>query len=153
TVQRKCTYQLYPSATQESELFALLMHHQQLYNWALKDRKETYEKWNYGLTFKDQCQINTLYRRRRAEHGLPNANAQSEQSTLKRVDLAFQGFFRRVQRKQKPGYPRFKSLERYPGWGYNAHGDGWKLFLNKNSDGQIKHGKVRLSGVGMIKLR
>lgn len=42
-------------------------------------------------------------------------NAQSEQVTLTRLDLAFQHFFRRVKSgAEKAGFPRFKSIDRYP---------------------------------------
>jgi putative transposase len=32
---------------------------------------------------------------------------------LRRVHHAFQGFFRRVKAGRKPGYPRFRSMDRY----------------------------------------
>lgn len=35
------------------------------------------------------------------------------QDVLKRLDKAFQGFFRRVKAGQKPGYPRFQGRGRY----------------------------------------
>lgn len=149
---RKVTFRMYPNATQESALMDLKIHHQQLYNWALKDRVSVYKNFGYGLTYSDQCKINTGYRQRR-EGCLPNANAQSEQVTLKRVDLAFKAFFRRVKSGEKPGFPRLKSVDRLSGWGYKSHGDGWKLFAGENSKGQHQHGYVRLSGVGDVKLR
>jgi putative transposase len=146
---RKVTYKLYPNKTQDTLMMDLLIHHQQLYNWALKDRIETYQQFSYGLTFSDQCAINTLWRNRRKQYGLLNTNAQSEQVTLKRVALAFEGFFRRLKaNKGKAGFPRFKSVDRYKGWGYKAYGDGWKLHLNPK-----KHGVVYLADVGMVKIR
>lgn len=151
-VKRKVTFQMYPNATQEAALMNLKIHHQQLYNWALKDRKQVYERFGVGLTYNDQSKINTGYRARRAGV-LFNANAQSEQVTLKRVDLAFKGFFRRVKAGQAPGYPRFKSIDRFSGWGYASHGDGWKLFLEQRKDGRHQHGCVRLSDVGMVRVR
>ena len=60
---------------------------------------------------------------------------------------AFDAFFRRLAAGQTPGYPRFKSIERYPGWGYKAHGDGWTL-LRKGAG----FGAVRLSAVGTVSL-
>ena len=49
--------------------------------------------WDYSLSLKEQYQINTIWRGKRSVHNLFNANAQSEQVTIKRVDLAFKGFF------------------------------------------------------------
>src|SRR5690606_21338003 len=76
-------------------------------------------------------------------------NAQSEQVTLKRLDLAFQHFFRRVKKGETPGFPRFKPLHRFKGWGYKTHGDGWRLITNE----RMQHGTLRLSGVGKVPIR
>ncbi len=131
---RKVTYKMKPSVSQEESLMDLLVHHHQLYNWALRDRIETYRDSNYGLNFHEQCKINTLWRNNRKAHGIFNANAQSEQVTLKRVALAFDGFFRRLKKgDKKAGFPRFKPFQRFKGWGYKAHGDGWKLNLKEKS--------------------
>lgn len=47
-----------------------------------------------------------------------------------------------------------KSFDRYPGWGYKSYGDGWKL-IDQQTDAKsgMKHGYLRLSGIGQIKLR
>ena len=74
---------------------------------------------------------------------------QSEQVTLKRLHLAFQHFFRRLKNGETPGFPRFKTLHRYPGWGYKTHGDGWKLHPGENG----AHGKLYLQSVGNIPIR
>lgn len=116
------------SASQEESRMNLFVHHHQLYNWALPDRIETYREYDYGLNFSEQCKVNTLWRNERKAHGIFNANAQSEQVTLKRVALAFDGFFRRLKKGSgKAGSPRFKPSQRFKGWGYKSHGDGWKL--------------------------
>jgi len=39
---RKVTYKMKPSVSQEESLMDLFVHHHQLYNWALRDRIETY---------------------------------------------------------------------------------------------------------------
>lgn len=146
---RKVTYKLKPSVSQEESLMNLFVHHHQLYNWALRDRIETYRNSDYGLSFSEQCKINTLWRNNRKAHGIFNANAQSEQVTLKRVALAFDGFFRRLKKgDKKVGFPRFKPFQRFKGWGYKAHGDGWKLHLKEK-----KHGAVYLADVGIVKMR
>lgn len=146
---RKVTYRLYPSNSQQSAMMDLFVHHHQLYNWALRDRIATFRDFNCGLSFSEQCKINTLWRNQRKKHRLFNANAQSEQVTLKRVALAFDGFFRRLKKgDKKAGFPRFKSFERFKGWGYKTHGDGWKLHLKEK-----KHGSVYLADVGFVKLR
>jgi len=146
---RKVTYKLKPTASQEYLLHDLFVHHHMLYNWALRERIDTYRKTEKGLSFSAQCKVNTLFRNNRKSHQLFNANAQSEQVTLKRVALAFDGFFRRVKKGEKQaGFPRFKPFQRFKGWGYKSHGDGWKLHLKPK-----KHGAVYLANVGIIKMR
>ena len=76
-------------------------------------------------------------------------NAQAAQVTLRRLDLAFQHFFRRVKQGQKPGFPRFKSLKRFKGRGYKAYGDGWRL----DTRPQMRHGAICLAGIGKIRIR
>jgi putative transposase len=144
---RKVTYRLYPNKKQATSLMEILALHQRVYNAALEERIRFYREENKSISFSDQCKTLTTWRHTYKE--LANLNAQSLQVTLKRLDLAFQAFFRRLKTTEKPGFPRFKSLQRYSGWGYKTHGDGWRLFSGENG----KHGKLRLSGVGMIEMR
>lgn len=144
---RKVNYRLYPNMEQAGRLSEVLAFHQRVYNAALEDRIRFYREKNKSISFADQCKVLTQWRHAHKE--LAALNAQSLQVTLKRIDLAFQAFFRRVKEREKPGFPRFKSLQRFPGWGYKSHGDGWRLFLNEKG----KHGQLRLSGIGMIAIR
>jgi putative transposase len=145
-IKRKVTYQLYPNASQEKRLHEVLIIHQRIYNEALEARIKAYRDEKRTLSFADQCKILTLWRK---NPHLSEINAQSLQVTLKRLDLAFQAFFRRVRLGQTPGFPRFKPIQRFPGWGYKTHGDGFRLLQDKEN----KHGKIRLSGIGLISLR
>jgi putative transposase len=146
-MKRKITYRLYPNQQQTARLFELLGFHQRVYNAALEERIRVYREQGKSLAFADQCKALTVWRQK--DSGLKEINAQSLQVTLKRLDLAFQAFFRRVKAGEKPGFPRFKSLQRFSGWGYKTHGDGFRLI----NDETMKHGELRLSGVGHIKIR
>jgi putative transposase len=69
---------------------------------------------------------------------------------LKRLDLAFKAFFRRIRAGEEPGFPRFKAKERFPGFGgFKTHGDGFRFTPGKG----WCHGKLRLSGVGEMTAR
>ena len=125
----------------------ILRLHQQLYNGALEERIGAYKKRNKSLTCFDQNKELTQLRKELSEYSA--LNAQSLQVTMKRLDLAFKAFFRRLQNGETPGFPRFKSIHRYKGWGYATHGDGWRLFEGQKQ----KHGKLRLSGIGHVKIR
>lgn len=156
-IMRRATYKLLPSKSQLSKLNDLMVHHHQLYNWALKDRIETYRDFNYSLTYGDQSLINKQYRDARKKNGIFNAYSQSEQTTLKRVDLAFKGFFRRLKTGGNPGFPRLQSFNRFSGWGYPQHRNGWEIHLNqpmiKNGKAIQKHGKMRISDVGNVRIK
>lgn len=144
---RKVTYRLYPNAEQEARLQETLGLHQRLYNTALEERIRVYQETGKGLSFAAQCKVLTQWRK--AVPALAGLNAQSEQVTLKRLHLAFQHFFRRMKNGETPGFPRFKNIHRYPGWGYKTHGDGWKLHLGISG----KHGALYLQSVGNLPIR
>jgi putative transposase len=126
-VNRKVTYRLYPTAKQETSLLEIKRGHQQLYNAALEQRRAAWSRQRHSLT--RAAQEKDLTQLRAENDTIRRLNAQSSQLTLKRLDLAFQAFFRRVKAGKTPGYPRFKSLKRFKGWGYKTHGDGWILTL------------------------
>ena len=69
--------------------------HQKLNNAALKQRIDAYRCCCRSLSFSDQCSELTKIREEFLEYAA--LNAQSEQVTLKRLELAFGHFFRRVK--------------------------------------------------------
>jgi len=146
-IQRKITYKLYPKAKQEEALQETLALHCRVHNTLLEEHIRLYEEEQRSYSFKIMCLDITQWRAR--SDALAALNAQSLQVTAKRVALGFANFFRRVKDgEEEPGFPRFKSVNRYSGWGYKTYGDGWKLFQPGG-----KHGKVRLSGIGQIPMR
>jgi putative transposase len=69
-------------------------------------------------------------------------HSQALQSTVKKVDLAYNSFFKGLR-----GLPKFKSIRNYSGWTYSSK-SGWKA----NTDG--KHGTVTLNDLGItLKMR
>ena len=121
TSKRKVTYQLYPSEKQENQILETLRLHQRLYNAALEQRIEAYSRRGVSVTYNMQAKDLTQLRAEFPEYKA--LNAQSEQVTLKRLDLAFKAFFQRAKEgKAKAGFPRFKAFDRFKGWGYAAHG-------------------------------
>jgi putative transposase len=62
---------------------------------------------------------------------------------LKRLDLAFKHFFRRVKAGEQPGFPRFKSCQRFSGFGFKEHGNGWRL----------EKKALRVAGIGRMQAR
>ena len=144
---RKVTYRMYPSTSQTEKLEELLGLHQRVYNTALEERISLYRAEQKSLGFAAQCKALTSWRKQC--EALAAVNAQSLQVTLKRLDLAYAAFFRRVKAGEMAGFPRFKPIQRFAGWGYKSHGDGFRL----HAGDKMRHGHVRLSGVGMVRLR
>src|SRR5260370_37642260 len=58
---------------------------------------------------------------------LAEVPSQVLQDAVKRVDLAFDGFFRRCAAGEKPGYPRFKSRFRYDSMIFKQYGNSFSL--------------------------
>lgn len=145
--KRKVTYRLYPTPRQAEALGALLRHHQQLYNAALEERISAWQKAGKSISYADQCASLTDLRRELPEWA--EANCSSQQMTLRRLDKAYAAFFRRIKQGQAPGFPRFKSLKRFPGFSFKKHGDGWRYTPGE----QWKHGTLRISGIGHISCR
>ncbi|WP_431857272.1 RNA-guided endonuclease InsQ/TnpB family protein [Azospirillum sp.] len=125
SVHRRVTSRLYPSVTQAAALERMCGLHRALYNAALEERISAYRKAGLSLSFADQCKSLTQIRHEHLEYLA--LNAQSAQVTLKRLDKAFAAFFRRVKAGQTPGFPRFKGRDRFPGFGFKTHGDGFSF--------------------------
>ena len=121
--------------------------HRALYNAALEERIEAYRKAGKSIGFADQCKSATAIRL--DDPAYRGLNAQSLQVTLKRLDRAFQNFFRRVKAGQTPGFPRFKGRDRFPGFGFKHHGDGFRFTPGIG----WRHGSLRLSGIGEMRAR
>src|SRR3954464_11709991 len=113
---RRVTYKLYPSAAQAAALERLCDLHRGLYNAALQERRDAWRLARRSVGYAEQCRSLTRVRREDPEYLA--VNAQSLQVTLRRLDLAFRAFFRRVKADGTPGFPRFKGRDRFPGFGF-----------------------------------
>ena len=147
SVVRKAVYRMYPSPSAETALLNMLGMHQRLYNAALEQRISAWRRTRTSVGFANQCA--DLTELRSADESYAGLNAQSSQVTLKRLDLAYRAFFRRAKSGETPGFPRFKSFDRFSGWGYKTHGDGFRFTSGNGND----HGSLRLSGIGTVSLR
>lgn len=153
--RRKITYKLYPTDRQAALLGDLLRLHKDLWNAALDERIAAWSKARKSISYQDQCASLTQIRRELPEDWAI-MNCSSQQVTLRRLSKAFDAFFARAAKGPSPGFPRFKSIKRMPGFGYKGHGDGWRFtpaLIQRNGRECWKHGTLRLQGVGMIKAR
>lgn len=149
--KRKITYKLYPNKTQENALKDYLRLQKDLYNAALQERIDCYKKTGQGLSYNNQQQSLTQIRQALPEYrAIP---VYLSRMTLKRLDIAFKAFFKRVQQGQTPGFPRFKSLARFTSFEICA-GSGWGFTFGENANGATnKHGTLQINGIGHLKAR
>lgn len=109
-------YRLLPSKRQHRALEAICEAQRVLYNAALEERIDCYRKTSEGRTFIDQTKALTTCRRDLPEMAaLPVA---LQRWTLKRLDDAFAGFFRRVKHGGKVGFPRFRGRGWWTSFGF-----------------------------------
>lgn len=105
-------FKLYPSVAQEIVLSKWMRTACWIYNRALEQRKKAYERRKQSVSMYDQCKLLTEWRKR-----IPDVKAlplEFARDALRRVDRAFNAFFKRIKGGSKtPGYPRFKSFRRY----------------------------------------
>lgn len=132
---RRQTFRLYPNKSQEKELFGARRLHCYLFNACISHRKDEYRIGGRSVDYMEQQNLLPDFKKEWPEFAV--LGSQSLQATVKRVDLAYQAFFKGLR---KP--PKFKSIRDYSGWTYPAK-SGWKA----NTDG--KHGSVTLNDLGI----
>jgi putative transposase len=132
-------YRIRTSKAIEANLQNTLNVCRELYNAGLQERREAWKRCGASINYAAQCMQLPEIKAIRPDVG--SVHSQVLQQTLKRLQRAFDNFFRRVKNGEKPGYPRFKPASRYDSFTYPQ--GGWKL------DGD----KLTLSKIGSVRLR
>jgi putative transposase len=136
-VLKTITYRLYPSREQESFLFYFLYIGRKIYNDALAERVRFYKDTGKSLTKFTQQMDLTI--RRSISPVLASVPVWIERDSLSRIDKAFANFFRRVNEgSAKPGFPRFKSANRWNSFSMPIQGSGKKL---------VQGNRIRVAGI------
>lgn len=138
-VTRRTTFRLYPTKQQAEKLFEWRRLHGYLYNACLEHRITSYRKFGQSVGYLDQQNLLPAFKECWPEY--VELGSQALQATVKRVDFAFQRFF-----KGLGGYPKFKAIRHYSGFTYPGKA-GWKAL----SDG--KHGHLQITNLGQIRMR
>ena len=147
TTTRTISFRIYPTKAQAEALDAKHQMLRNLWNAALEERIGA---WAKGVRISRSDQEKALKDIRSDVGGWRGLiHTHEAQVVLKRLDLAFQAFFRRLAAGQTPGFPRFKSADRFRGWGYKEHGNGFRAEMRAG----WRHGRVRLYGVGDMRMR
>ena len=131
---------MYPTPKQTSILIRTLLVCKDLYNKALEQRISLYRNERKSTSYVKQ----TNYFAQNRNDDEKEIHSQVAQNVLKRLDNAYQRFFKWCKTKKGPrvGFPRFKSDKRYRSFTYVQ--SGFKLSDNQE--------KVKLSYIGTIKV-
>jgi len=174
-------YRLYPTKNQREAIDDMINRHRWLYNTALQQRKTAYEdvvpptnggeyepptdgeeEQKESVSYNQQSRWLTINRKEQdtvvpptnGRKEFANLNFSSAQRTLRRLDKAFQAFFRRIKTgEEKPGYPRFKGYNRFDSVEF-TYNDGSKVRANRifSSVGR-RNDKLYIQGIGEIKVK
>ncbi len=148
--KRGVTYQFKGHLTRDGHalLDQRLMENRKLYNAALEERVGAYKQGKaYGaehrITFKSQSEGLTDVRR--DDPAYDDCFRRVQVDTLKRLDKAYQAFFRRIKSGEKPGFPRFKGRNRFRTLAWHS-GYEKNLVLNR------ERGKGYIKAKGMPRI-
>ena len=152
------TFRLYPTRKQFARLQETLDACRTLYNAAVTERRDAYtfhvrQHHNYydeptrlarsreiGINYYSQAtQLPEIKDLREEYHEI---HSQVLQDVLRRVQKAFDAFFRRCKNGEEPGYPRFQGKGRYDSFTYPQSG----FALTHDH-------RVRLAKIGSIKVK
>jgi putative transposase len=134
-------YRLLPTKAQKKALKDTLELCRWTYNETLATRKNAWESEQKNVSYYDVKKMIPEWKKEKPI--LKNVHSQVLQEVVKRVDLAFQSFFRRVKSgEEKVGYPRFKGYGRYDSFTYTQ--SGFELIENKLCLSKIGDIKIKL---------
>jgi len=137
TVRKSFKEKLRPTPAQARALDEVLWRCRDLYNTALEQRI-TYQQRHVSVSrFEQEAELKAI----RAEFPEYEAiHSHILQDVLARLDKTYQAFFRRVQRGEKAGFPRFKGRDRFHSFTFKEYGNGATL----------DNGFLALSKIGWI---
>jgi putative transposase len=144
-MRRAYVFRLRSTSRQHIALAACVESHRELYNAALQERRDAWALRKTRINYGDQSAQLTEIRQARADQAVWSFS--SQQATLRRLNKAFGGFFRRVKAAKpgvKAGYPRFRGKARFDSVEWPKDGDGARWLPD------VK--RVYLQGIGQVKV-
>ena len=150
---RAYKYRLSPNRLQEEALLRHLDLTRELYNAGLQERREAYRK---GCSITHRMQEGALPAVKEARPEFESdIYSHVLQDVIKRLQKAFDGFFRRVKAGEKAGYPRFKGKGWWDSFAYKECStrtdDGWKWTTCGRPDEEGK--RINLPKIGKVKIK
>ena len=135
-------FRIYPNIAQAQQIHRTFGCCRFVWNYYLAMRKALYEQdgksINYNACSKDMTQL------KESLNWLREVDATALQSSLRDLDTAYQNFFRRLKKGEKPGYPKFKSKRNHR-QSYKSKCVGTNI--------KVLEGAVQLPKLGKVKCR
>jgi putative transposase len=137
-VRKTYKEKLRPTLAQERGLERILMLCRQIYNTALEQRITAWQRCHVSVSrYEQEAELKAI----RAEFPEYTAiHSHVLQDVLARLDKTYQAFFRRLERGEKAGFPRFKGQNRYHSFTFKEYGNGAKL----------DNGRLVISKIGRV---
>jgi putative transposase len=156
-IRRTYQFQLRPTKRQIRLLESALAVSCEVYNAALQERREAWKRCRKSVTAFDQTKELTEIRAIRMD--VAELPVDMVREPIRRVDRAFQAFFRRCKAGQKPGFPRFRLRDRYDSLAmssptFKVEGGtiivskmgGFRMRMHREMRGTPKHCTIKRSG-------
>jgi putative transposase len=138
TVRKTFKEKLRPMPAQARALDEVLWRCRDLYNTALEQRISAYQRRRFTVSrFEQEAELKDI-RADFPEYAAVHSHIL--QDVLARLEKTYQAFFRRIQRGEKAGFPRFKGRNRFHSFTFKEYGNGARL----------DNGMVILSKIGRI---
>lgn len=159
TIIKSYRYEMKPTKNQDVKFIKALNTLRHLHNDSLAERKDGWKNGGWSVKYEDQQNYLTVLRNKNDEKGkfLRDVYTDVEQDAIRRVDIGYQRFFKRVKDNKndpseykKPGHPRFKGRNRYKSLTFPRYGFGCHI-LDRKGNKDVKGDVLRLSKIGDIK--
>jgi putative transposase len=138
TTRKTYKEKLRPTPAQERLLEEVLWRCRDLYNAALEQRITAWQRCHISVSrYGQEAELKDI---RAAFPEYAAIHSHILQDVLARLDKTYQAFFRRLERGEKAGYPRFKSRNRWHSFTFKEFGNGT----------QLDNGFLVLSKIGRI---
>ncbi len=138
TLHKTYKEKLRPTPAQERALEDILWRCRDLYNAALEQRIAAWQRRHISVSrYEQEVELKAI---RAAFPEYEAIHSHVLQDVLARLDKTYQAFFRRVQRGEKAGFPRFKGRNRFHSITFKEYGNG----------ARVDNGVLILSKIGRI---
>jgi putative transposase len=151
-MRRSFKFRLEPTKKQKTLLFVCLRLCQDLYNAAIEERRNAYDKWitlekpkkwkGWPTKNSQQSQLPQIKKLDECIEYKNNVHSKVLQQVLERVEIAYEKFYKNLK-KGNGKQPKFKGKSKYKSFTYVQN--GYKLNNNRLYLSKIGHIKIRLS--------